>query len=149
MCLHLDISLKARFEFKVEVIFVDRDPLDQPPDHPFVVIRHRLLVLIQRGFEVCFTVTLYRLCLRRGLHLAGEHEPQVIFGVHSQVFDQASPKGLAEVRHLVGQAFQRRDKPLEFPPADAALPDFGGTGVTLGIARLILSAPGGCKVFTL
>ena len=149
MCLHLDISLKARFEFKVEVIFVDRDPLDQPPDHPFVVIRHRLLVLIQRGFEVCFTVTLYRLCLRRDLQLAWEHEPQVVFGVHRQVFDQAAPEILAEVRHLVGQAFQRRDEPFEFPPADAALPDFGGKGVPLGIARLILSAPGGCKVFTL
>ena len=30
------------------------DPLDQPPDHPFVVIRHRLLTLVQKGFEVCF-----------------------------------------------------------------------------------------------
>ncbi len=29
LCLHLDLGLKAGFEFKVEVIFVDRDPLDQ------------------------------------------------------------------------------------------------------------------------
>ena len=76
----------AGFEFKVEVVFVDGDPLDQPPDHPFVVIRH-----------------------------------------------------------LVGQGFQCRDEPLELTSADAALPDFVGTGVTLGIARLILSAPGGAK----
>ena len=57
------------------------DPLDQLPDHSFIVVRHRLLTLVQKGFEVCFTVTLYRLCLCRDLHLAGEHEPQVIFGV--------------------------------------------------------------------
>ena len=59
-----------------------------------------------------------RLCLRRGLHLARKHEPQVVFSVHRQVFDQATPEVLAEVRHLVGQAFQRRDEPLELPPAD-------------------------------
>ena len=75
LCLHLDLGLKTGFEFKVEVVFVNRDPFDQPPDHPFVVIRHRFLMLIQKGFEVCFTVTLYRLCLRRDLHLAWEHEP--------------------------------------------------------------------------
>jgi hypothetical protein len=40
------------------VVFVNRDPFDQPPDHPFIVIRHRFLMLIQKGFEVCFTVTL-------------------------------------------------------------------------------------------
>ena len=71
LCLHLDLGLKT----KVEVVFVNRDPFDQPPDHPFIVIRHRFLMLIQKGFEVCFTVTLYRLCLRRDLHLAWEHEP--------------------------------------------------------------------------
>ena len=75
LCLHLDLGLKTGFEFKVEVVFVNRDPFDQPPDHPFIVIRHRFLKLIQKGFEVCFTVTLYRLCLRRDLHLAWEHEP--------------------------------------------------------------------------
>ena len=75
MCLHLNFGLKAGFEFKDKAVVVNRDPLDEPPDHPFVVIRHRLLMLVQKGFEVCFTVTLYRLCLRRDLHLAGEHEP--------------------------------------------------------------------------
>ena len=79
------------------------------------------------------------------LHLAGEHESQVIFGVHRQVLDQATPEVFTEVRHLIGQAFQRRDEPLELPPADAALPDFGGKGVPLGIARLILSAPRGVQ----
>ena len=86
-------------------------------------------MLVQKGFEVCFTVTLYRLCLRRDLHLAWEHEPQVALGVDRQ----AAPERLVEVRHLVGQAFQRRDEPLEFPPADAALPDFCGKGVLLSL----------------
>ena len=81
LCLHLYLGLKAAFEFKFEVILENGDPLDQPPDHSFIVVRHRLLTLVQKGFEVCFTVTLYRLCLCRDLHLAGEHEPQVIFGV--------------------------------------------------------------------
>ena len=75
VCLLLNLCLKATLEFKGEVVLEDGDPLDQPPDHPFVVIRHRLLMLVQKGFEVCFTVTLYRLCLRRDLHLAWEHEP--------------------------------------------------------------------------
>ena len=70
VCLLLNLCLKATLEFKGEVVLEHCDPLDQPPDHPFVVIRHRLLMLVQKGFEVCFTVTLYRLCLRRDLHLA-------------------------------------------------------------------------------
>ena len=74
-CLHLYFDLKAAFEFKDMVVLKDSDPLDQHPDQPFVVIRHRLLMLIQKGFEFCFTVTLYRLCLRRDLHLVWEHEP--------------------------------------------------------------------------
>ena len=28
------------------------DPLDQPPDHSFIVVRHRLLTLVQKGFEL-------------------------------------------------------------------------------------------------
>jgi hypothetical protein len=35
VCLLLDLGLKAAFEFKGEVVAVDRDPLDQPPDQPF------------------------------------------------------------------------------------------------------------------
>ena len=70
------------------------------------------------------------------LHLAGEHEPQVILGIYRQVLNQATPEVFTEVRHLIGQAFQRRNEPLELPPADAALPDFGGKGVTLGCGRL-------------
>ena len=41
------------------------------------------------------------------LHLAGEHELQVVLGVDRQVFDQVAPEVLAEVRHLIRQAFQR------------------------------------------
>ena len=51
-CLHLYFGLKAAFEFKFEVVLEHCDPLDQPPDHPFVVIRHRLLTLVQKGFEL-------------------------------------------------------------------------------------------------
>ena len=47
LCLHLDLGLKTGFEFKVEVVFVNRDPLDQPPDQTLVVIRHRFLLFIQ------------------------------------------------------------------------------------------------------
>ena len=72
VCLLLDLGLKAAFEFKGKVVLKDGDPVDQSPDHSFVV-----------------------------------------------------------VRFLFGQAFQRRDEPLELPPADAALPDFGGKGVSL------------------
>ena len=36
VCLLLDLGLKAAFEFKGEVVAVDRDPLDQPPDQPFI-----------------------------------------------------------------------------------------------------------------
>ena len=39
-CLHLYFGLKAAFEFKGKVVIVDRDPLDQPPDHSLVVIRY-------------------------------------------------------------------------------------------------------------
>jgi hypothetical protein len=71
----LYFCLKAGFEFKGEAVVINSDALDQPPDQSFIVVRHRLLMLVQKGFEVCFTVTLYRLCLRRDLHLAWEHEP--------------------------------------------------------------------------
>ena len=47
VCLLLNLCLKAAFEFKFEVVLEHCDPLDQPPDHPFVVIRHRLLMFIQ------------------------------------------------------------------------------------------------------
>ena len=117
------------------------DPLDQPPDHPFVVIRHRLLMLVQKGFEVCFTVTLYRLCLRRDLHLAWEHESHIVLGIYRQVLNHATPEVFTEVRHLIGQAFQRRDEPLEFPPADAARPDFCGKGVLLSLCTETKKAP--------
>ena len=78
LCLHLDLGLKTGFEFKVEVVFVNRDPFDQPPDHPFVVIRHQFLMLIQKGFEFSFIVAPCRQFLCRDLHLAWEHEPQVM-----------------------------------------------------------------------
>ena len=51
-CLHLYFGLKAAFEFKGEMVLEDGDPLDQPPDHSLVVIRHRFLMLIQKGFEL-------------------------------------------------------------------------------------------------
>ena len=133
VCLLLNLCLKAAFEFKGKVVAVDRDPLDQPPEHSLVVIRHRLLMLIQKGF----TRAGYCRLLNFNLHHAGQHEPQVILGVDRQVLHQASPKLLAEVRHHVGQAFQRRDEPLELPPADAALPDFSGKGVPLRLGGLI------------
>ena len=47
VCLLLYLGLKASFEFKFEVVLEHCDPLDQPPDHPFVVIRYRLLMFIQ------------------------------------------------------------------------------------------------------
>ena len=71
------------------------------------------------------------------LHLTGEHEPQVILGIYRQVLNQATPEVFTEVRHLIGQAFQRRDEPLELPPADAALPDFPCKGVPLRLGRLV------------
>jgi len=37
-CLHLYFGLKAAFEFKGEVVVVDRDPLDQSSDHPFIEV---------------------------------------------------------------------------------------------------------------
>ena len=52
VCLLLNLCLKATLEFNGEVVLEHCDPLDQPPDHPFVVIRHRLLMLVQKGFEV-------------------------------------------------------------------------------------------------
>ena len=52
VCLLLDLGLKAAFEFKGKVILENGDPLDQPPDHSLVVIRHRLLMLIQKGFKL-------------------------------------------------------------------------------------------------
>ena len=51
-CLHLYLGLKAAFEFKFEVVLEHCDPLDQPPGHPFIVIRHRLLMLVQKSFEL-------------------------------------------------------------------------------------------------
>ena len=75
LCLHLDLGLKATFEFKFEVILEHCDPLDQPPDHSFVVILHRLLTLVQKGFELCFTAAACRQCLHTHLHLTREREP--------------------------------------------------------------------------
>ena len=71
------------------------------------------------------------------LHLAGQHEPQVILGIYRQVLNQATPEVFTEVRHLIGQAFQRRNEPLELPPADAALPNFSGKGVLLRLGSLV------------
>ena len=51
-CLHLYFCLKAGFELEGKVVIIDRDLLDQLPDQPFIVVRHRLLVLIQKGFEL-------------------------------------------------------------------------------------------------
>ena len=60
------------------------------------------------------------------LHLAGEHEPQVIFGVHRQVFDQTAPEVFAEFRHLIWQALQRCDEsPIDVqisPPSEGFTP---------------------------
>ena len=50
--LHLYFGLKAAFEFKGKVAVVNGDTLDQLSDQPFVVVRHRLLVLFQKGFEL-------------------------------------------------------------------------------------------------
>ena len=50
--LHLYFGLKAAFEFKGEVDVVNGDALDQLSDQPFVVIRHRLLLVLQKGFEL-------------------------------------------------------------------------------------------------
>ena len=36
LCLHLYLGLKAAFEFKFEVVLEHCDPLDQPPDQPFI-----------------------------------------------------------------------------------------------------------------
>ena len=38
VCLLLDLGLKAAFEFKGEVVVVDRDPLDQPPDEASKIV---------------------------------------------------------------------------------------------------------------
>ena len=51
-CLHLYFGLKAAFEFKGKAIVKDSDPLDQPQDHAFVIVRHQLLALVQKGFEL-------------------------------------------------------------------------------------------------
>ena len=36
VCLLLNLCLKATLEFKGEVVLEDGDPLDQPPDQPFI-----------------------------------------------------------------------------------------------------------------
>ena len=52
LCLHLDLGLKTGFEFKVEVVFVNRDPFDQPPDHPFIVIAAELKISEPRAYQL-------------------------------------------------------------------------------------------------
>ena len=69
--------------------------------------------------------------------MISKHEPQIVPGVDRQVFHQATPERLVKVRHLVGQLFQRRDEPLKFPPADAALTNFSGKGVPLRFDCLV------------
>ena len=51
-CLHLYFCLKAGFELEGKAIIVNSDTFDQSPDQPFIVVRHRLLVLLQKGFEL-------------------------------------------------------------------------------------------------
>ena len=36
VCLLLDLGLKATFELEGEVVLKNGDPLDQPPDQPFI-----------------------------------------------------------------------------------------------------------------
>ena len=50
--LHLNFGLKATFELKGEVIIINSDALGQFTYQPFIVVRHRLLVLFQKGFEL-------------------------------------------------------------------------------------------------
>ena len=52
VCLLLDLGLKAAFEFKGEAVAADRDQLNRFPDHSLVVIRHWLLMLVQKGFKL-------------------------------------------------------------------------------------------------
>ena len=51
-CLHLNFGLQAGCEPEGKGVIIDRDLLNQLPDQTFIVVRHRLLVLIQKGFEL-------------------------------------------------------------------------------------------------
>ena len=50
--LHLYFGLKSGFELEGKAIIVNSDTLDQSPDQPFIVVRHRLLLALQKGFEL-------------------------------------------------------------------------------------------------
>ena len=65
--LHLYFGLKAAFEFKSKVAVVNDDTLDQLSDQPFVVVRHRLLLALQKGFNLI--QSLLRCCTVGVLHL--------------------------------------------------------------------------------
>ncbi|MCR5844346.1 MAG: hypothetical protein K6G66_10360 [Oscillospiraceae bacterium] len=117
----MDLGLKAGFEFKDKVFVVDRDPLNQPPDQTLVVIRHRLLLLFQKGFELVQPL-LHPLAVgvfqKQGLFIGPE-----IFDLVSQVVKALFGVGLLQEIFL--QVFE--------PSIDAALPDFRRKGVLLSL----------------
>ena len=56
------------------------------------------------------------LCLHLGSTNQREHHRFVL--AHGHILHQAAPERFVEFRNCLGQLFQFRDKPLEFPPAD-------------------------------
>lgn len=49
VCLHLNLGLKATFKFKGKVILENCDPLDQLPDHSFLV---RIHLSLRNAFDM-------------------------------------------------------------------------------------------------
>ena len=100
MYLHLDLCLKAGFEFKDKAVVVDCDPLDQPPDQPLVVIRHRFLLFFQKGFELVQPL-LHTLAVgvfqKKGLFIRPE-----IFDLVSQLVKPLLSVGLLQKLFLQG-----------------------------------------------
>ena len=60
-----------------------------------------------------------------GLHLCptNQREHHRLVLAHGHIIHQAAPERFVEFRNRLGQLFQFRDEPLEFPPADTPLPD--------------------------
>ena len=74
-----------------------------------------------------------------GLHLCptNQREHHRLVLAHGHIIHQAAPERFVEFRNRLGQLFQFRDEPLEFPPADTALTDVRGYFFALCLDGLV------------
>ena len=77
------------------------------------------------------------LCLHLGS--TNQREGHCFVLAHGHIFHQAAPERIVKFRNRLGQLFQFRNEPFEFPPADTALTDVSRRLFTLCLCGLVLA----------